>query len=184
LERISPDKQFEWVTCCSPCRLDLSGAWSDTPPITYECPGGSCVTNVAILVNGKKPIGAKAKVVKRTNPKEPLCVKIVMQDSADDSSNQTSFEFLSLDDFKDYNKPQAVGCLVKAVCVFTKLVDLESGKNLSEQLEKHLNGSLELRTWTGLAISCTKLFSLINFTLFTFSSASRKWTWDFEYINW
>ncbi len=71
------DRDYEWIEVNSPARLDLAGrlsyalilshlhfgvhfkgAWSDTPPICYEC-FGSCVTNVSILVNGEMPIGAK-----------------------------------------------------------------------------------------------------------------------------
>ena len=74
-----------------------------------------------------------------------------MQDSLDDGeqSNQASFEFHNLEDFKDYNQPKTACCLVKAVCVYTKLVDLEGTDSLSGQFKKKLNGSLELRTWTG-----------------------------------
>lgn len=74
-----------------------------------------------------------------------------MQDSADvkDTLDQVSFVFSELDDFRDFNKPQAVGCLMKAVCVFTKLIEFND-QSLHEQLNKKLNGSLEICTWTGL----------------------------------
>lgn len=143
-------KENEWIKACCPARLDLAGAWSDTPPITYECLGGSCVTNLAILVNNEKPIGSKGRIVnKQING--GFFVKVIMQDSAQssDEPNNVSFSFYELQDFKDYNKPQAVGCLMKAVCVFTKLIEFND-QNLSEQLQKKLNGSLELCTWTGL----------------------------------
>lgn len=130
----------------SPARLDLSGGWSDTPPITYEFPGGSCVTNVAILVNGIKPIGCKGRVLTKQTKN---FIRIVMQNSTADNDEPVSFEFTNLSDFSDYNKPRAVACLIKAVCIFTKLVELDS-QDLSAQLESKLNGSMELRTWTGL----------------------------------
>ena len=126
---------------------------SDTPPITYECEGGSCVTNVAILVNGVKPIGARGRILKsQTSNSDSLCIKVVMQDSKDsaDVSEQTSFVFSELTELSDYNKPTAVACLMKAVFVFTKLVEFKTDSSLSEQLEQKLNGSLELYTWTGL----------------------------------
>ncbi len=88
---------------------------------------------------------------------EENVIRIIMQESSenDDSpQSQVKFEFTSVDDFKDYNKPQAVACLMKAVCVFTKLVEFntENSEQLSlhDQLKNKLNGSLELRTWTGL----------------------------------
>ena len=40
------------------CRIYLGG-WSDTPPITYE--HGGVVINAAITIDGKKPIGARAR---------------------------------------------------------------------------------------------------------------------------
>lgn len=139
---------FEWVQANCPARLDLAGAWSDTPPITYECTGGSCVTNVSILVNGRKPIGSKAKVIKSS---EQHCVHIVMKDyEHDDESGQIVLKFTRLDEFRDYNKPHALACLIKAVCVFTKLVELNDDLSLSEQLEKKINGSLMVQTWTGV----------------------------------
>ncbi|KFP19644.1 L-fucose kinase, partial [Egretta garzetta] len=39
-----------WVQVVCPARLDLSGGWSDTPPITYE--HGGAVVDVAVLVDG------------------------------------------------------------------------------------------------------------------------------------
>ncbi len=99
-------------------------------------------------MNGVKPIGTKGRIVKN----QSYSIKIIMQNSRDetDLSNQACFEFFNLDDFKDYNKPQAVACLMKAVCIFTKLVELDSENSLSDQLKEKLNGSLELYTWTGL----------------------------------
>lgn len=139
----------------APARLDLAGAWSDTPPITYECPGGSCVTNVAILVNGRKPIGAKCRVIRSADRTAPRVIKIVMKESEDDESSPVDLVFTHLDELKDYNKPQAVACLMKACLVFTKLVEIDSDAaggsgSLSEQLDRKLGGSLELHTWTGL----------------------------------
>ncbi len=161
MKPITEARVFTWVEASSPARLDLAGAWSDTPPITYECEDGSCVANVAILVNNKKPIGSKARVFVPTAESDHTenFVRIIMQDSSsneDSPQSQIKFELTSVDDFKDYKKPQAVACLVKAVCVFTKLVELKSDSSVSsalslhEQLKSKLNGSLELRTWTGL----------------------------------
>lgn len=146
---IENKRQFEWILVESPARLDLGGAWSDTPPITYECVGGSCVTNVAILVNDKMPIGAKARVFKASTQNSECHIKIVMKESASDDDSQVVLIFKNLDELKDYNKPQAVACLMKAVFLFTKLVEFNE-TSLSEQLREKLNGSIELHTWTGL----------------------------------
>ncbi len=152
LEPVKNDHQtFEWVMANCPARLDLAGGWSDTPPITYECNGGSSVTNVAILVNGKKPIGAKARVFKKLEINdEKLFIKVVMQDSSDSTEDSTCFKFTELNELRDYNQPRAVACLMKAVFIFTRLVELNGSRTLHDQLSEKLNGALELHTWTGL----------------------------------
>jgi fucokinase len=145
--------KFEWVTAIAPARLDLAGTWTDTPPVTYECDAGS-VTNIGILVEGEKPIGAKGRVffVDREDRKlKTFIVRVTMQDK-ENGGNESSFEFENLNDFSDYNKPKSVCCLLKAVCVFTKLIELGSDDSLSEQLRKKLNGSLDVYTWTGLPL--------------------------------
>ncbi len=74
-----------------------------------------------------------------------------MQYSSDSDKDATSFEFFDLNEFRDYNKPHAVACLMKAVFVFTKLIDINDQQNdLNSQLIEKLNGSLELLSWTGL----------------------------------
>ena len=40
-----------WVTALCSARADLSGGWSDTPPITYE--HGGAVMNMALTIDGK-----------------------------------------------------------------------------------------------------------------------------------
>ena len=41
----------KWVVAECPARVDVSGGWSDTPPITYE--HGGAVVNAAITIDGK-----------------------------------------------------------------------------------------------------------------------------------
>lgn len=41
----------QWILAECPARIDVSGGWSDTPPITYE--HGGAVTIVALFINGK-----------------------------------------------------------------------------------------------------------------------------------
>ena len=40
-----------WAVATAPARLDLSGGWSDTPPLCFE--HGGAVTNIGIKINGK-----------------------------------------------------------------------------------------------------------------------------------
>lgn len=41
----------KWVTAQCPARIDVSGGWSDTPPITYE--HGGAVTMIGLQIRGK-----------------------------------------------------------------------------------------------------------------------------------
>lgn len=38
-----------WVICETAARIDLSGGWSDTPPICYE--QGGAVVNLALKIS-------------------------------------------------------------------------------------------------------------------------------------
>lgn len=69
----------------------------------------------------------------------------------EDAAAATQLVFTDLDELRDYNKPQAAACLMKACLVFTHLVDFgpEAG-DLDEQLGKKIGASLEVHTWTGL----------------------------------
>ena len=40
-----------WAVATAPARLDLSGGWSDTPPLCFE--HGGAVTNIGIKIDGK-----------------------------------------------------------------------------------------------------------------------------------
>lgn len=50
--------QVVWVT--TPVRMDFSGGWSDTPPISIEL--GGTVLNAAITLNGQYPVQVMAKL--------------------------------------------------------------------------------------------------------------------------
>lgn len=126
----------EWVESECPARLDLSGGWSDTPPICYEI-GGS-VVNVAILVNGEKPIGARGRrlekfqlVLVSEGQSEPLVIS-------------------SIDQLMDYNNPTAPGALLKAALICAGVVQGGCRHDLSQQLEKTLGSGLELHCWSKL----------------------------------
>ena len=49
------------VWAASPVRIDFAGGWSDTPPICSDL--GGTVVNAAVLLHGKQPIQAMAKLV-------------------------------------------------------------------------------------------------------------------------
>lgn len=128
-----PDYEH-WIKAECPARLDLSGGWSDTPPITYE--HGGAVTGVSITINGKKPVGAKVKRIQ--NP----AIVIV--------TGSTRLVIQNLSDMEDYNNPYSSGALVKAACICTEIISLSSSMSLQEQLMSKYQGGFEIHTWTDL----------------------------------
>ncbi|KAG8198867.1 hypothetical protein JTE90_015082 [Oedothorax gibbosus] len=131
-----------WVSAECPARIDLQGGWSDTPPICYEL-GGS-VVNVAILVDGKKPIGARACRIAEPH----ILLKIMLKEASQD---------LVINDVKDilnYNQPNAKGALLKAALICTDVVDTTSELTLEEQLMKKFGGGIEVQSWSLLPQGC------------------------------
>lgn len=132
----------EWVIAECPARIDLQGGWTDTPPICYEL-GGS-VVNIAVLVDGKKPIGAKAQRIR-----EP---SIVLKIGLDDLSSELVIE--DVKDLLDYDQPNAEGALLKAAIICTGIVNIHSDLPLWEQLLKKFNGGIEVHSWSHLTQGC------------------------------
>uniref|UniRef100_H3CAG6 L-fucose kinase n=1 Tax=Tetraodon nigroviridis TaxID=99883 RepID=H3CAG6_TETNG len=130
----------EWHQVECPARLDLAGGWSDTPPIAFE--HGGSVTNVAVKVDGKRPIGARARRIG-----EPR-ILLFSHSQGRDGGVPTLCD--SLEDLRDYCQPQAPGALLKAVCVCSGLVSLSSTQSLGDQLMQRWGGGLELHSWSSL----------------------------------
>ncbi|KAM3610089.1 uncharacterized protein V6R79_025181 [Siganus canaliculatus] len=138
--QVPPMGEWQEVEC--PARLDLAGGWSDTPPIAFE--HGGSVTNVAVRVDGKRPIGARAHRIP-----EPRLLLVSYTGGRDsDVSMETVCE--SLDDLRDHCQPHAPGALLKAVCVSSGLVALSSQQPLGQQLLQRWGGGVELHSWSAL----------------------------------
>ncbi|KAM9854214.1 L-fucose kinase isoform 1-T1 [Aulostomus maculatus] len=138
--KVPPLEGWHEVEC--PARLDLAGGWSDTPPIAFE--HGGSVTNVAVKVDGRHPIGARARRIR-----EP-CLLLVSHMGGWDSGVPTEIVCDSLDDLRDYCQPHAPGALLKAVCVCSSLVTLSSQQPLRHQLMERWGGGVELHSWSVL----------------------------------
>uniref|UniRef100_A0A3B4WA54 Fucose kinase n=1 Tax=Seriola lalandi dorsalis TaxID=1841481 RepID=A0A3B4WA54_SERLL len=135
---VPPLEEWQEVEC--PARLDLAG-WSDTPPIAFE--HGGSVTNAAVRIDGKRPIGARARRIA-----EP---RLLLVSYAGGRESGVSMETVcnSLDDLRDYCQPHAPA-LLKAVCVCSGLVSLSSQHSLGDQLMQRWGGGLELHSWSVL----------------------------------
>lgn len=138
---MSNDDAVGWVTAEAPARIDLSGGWSDTPPITNE--HGGVVTNVAVKVDGRRPIGAKIRKIPEFELVLVVCCKI--------ANSQRTRRCTTLEDLKDYCNPAATGALLKTAFLCTKTVELSSSaKPLAEQLQLNYGCGFEIHAWSYL----------------------------------
>ncbi|RVE72163.1 hypothetical protein OJAV_G00058910 [Oryzias javanicus] len=135
-----PRQQWQEVHC--PARLDLAGGWSDTPPIAFE--HGGSVTNIAVKVDGRRPIGARARRILEPH------LRLVSYSGGQESRVSMETVCESLEDLKDYCQPHAPGALLKAVCVCSGLVSLSSQDPLEHQLMQRWGGGVELHSWSEL----------------------------------
>lgn len=125
-----------WVIAEAPARIDLSGGWSDTPPITYE--QGGTVLNVAVKLNGQKVTKAQVRKINK--------LEIVLVIHAAD--NVVRVICSKLDDLKNYTQPNASGALLKACLCLLDIVSLSSKDALSDQLSEKYQSGFELHTWS------------------------------------
>ena len=136
---IDDANEGHWVKAEAPARIDLSGGWSDTPPITNE--HGGKVTNVAVKVDGKRPIGAKIRKIPKLELVFVLC----------SGTEKQTIKCETLDDLKDHSNPGAPGALLKTAFLCTKTVSLSSTElPLEKQLERNHGCGFEIYTWSYL----------------------------------
>lgn len=128
----------QWVVAEGPARMDLFGGWTDTPPICYEL-GGS-VINVAVLVDGQKPIGARARRIHELH----IVITPVHHNVPEE------IEIFSMQDLLDYNQPGARGALLKACLIGSGVVQINHKNTLPEQLLALHGGGIELQSWSNL----------------------------------
>ncbi|XP_051485160.1 L-fucose kinase isoform X2 [Apus apus] len=131
-----------WVQVACPARLDLSGGWSDTPPITYE--HGGAVVDVAVLVDGRRPIGAR---VRRIGHPE---LRLLSLGGTAGSPAVARLVCQELQHLQDYCQPHAPGALLKAAFICTQVVQFPSHKPLRAQLLENFGGGFEVHTWSEL----------------------------------
>uniref|UniRef100_A0A8C8RF37 L-fucose kinase n=1 Tax=Pelusios castaneus TaxID=367368 RepID=A0A8C8RF37_9SAUR len=137
-----PPPVGHWVLVECPARIDISGGWSDTPPITYE--HGGAVMDVAILVDGRRPIGAQARRIA-----EPM-LRLVSASGVLEGEVVLELVCQDLEDLQDYCQPHAPGALLKAAFICTQIVTITSQKPLQAQLLENFGGGFEVHSWSSL----------------------------------
>ena len=115
-----------WTIAMAPARVDLSGGWSDTPPICYEELGGS-VTGVAVLLNDLMPLSCRSRIIirdgqnnggilLRSENREPIYGSLV---------NSTEVEVLDMNCLQSYRNPLSNCALLKCALICMGIITEE-----------------------------------------------------------
>ncbi|NWS25046.1 FUK kinase, partial [Polioptila caerulea] len=142
VEQVELPPLGHWVQVVCPARLDLSGGWSDTPPITYE--HGGAVVDMAVLVDGCRPIGARVRRIVQPE------LRLVSLSGTPPSEVVAELVCRELEHLQDYCQPHAPGALLKAAFICTQVVQFPSQRPLQAQLMESFGGGFEVHTWSKL----------------------------------
>jgi len=145
----TPRPPESWVVVETPARIDVAGGWTDTPPVCYDY--GGTVVNMALLVDGKRPLGAMAK---RLPHQFQLVFEIRGERPSSDGSGRTTSSAplvcQTLADLDDYNSPSAPAALLKCCVLCSGITSISPGAaSLDEQL-RIMGGGLHLISWSTL----------------------------------
>ena len=134
----------EWTVVEASARIDLSGGWSDTPPIAYE--HGGAVTNIAVLVGGRRPIGCKVRRVSSSANSTPSLTFVVH------GATVETVVVDSMRQLRTYHQPQSPAALLKAAVCCAGLIDERSSCSLEEQLIARFGptGGIEMHSWSDM----------------------------------
>ncbi|NWY90532.1 FUK kinase, partial [Loxia curvirostra] len=142
MEQVELPPLGHWVQVMCPARLDLSGGWSDTPPITYE--HGGAVVDVAVLVDGCRPVGARVRRIAQPE------LRLVSLSGTPQGEVVAELVCRELEHLQDYCQPHAPGALLKAAFICTQIVQFPSQRPLRAQLMESFGGGFEVHTWSKL----------------------------------
>ena len=111
-----------WVMAMAPARIDLAGAWSDTPPVCYEF-GGS-VVGMAVLVDDHKPLSCRCRI--RTNA-SGILLRTEHRDSVTGRlSSYVETELTKMSQMMDCRNPMSDCALIKCALLTLGMVSLEN----------------------------------------------------------
>lgn len=113
-----------------PLRVNWGGGWTDTPPYCND--QGGTVFNVAILVNGEKPVKVKMK---------HIAEKRIIFDSYDMNCRQES---VSLEELQKCDNPHDPFAIIKAALMVCGIVPYTGGT--MEKLVNQLGGGFSIST--------------------------------------
>ncbi|CAG9572082.1 putative fucose kinase [Leishmania major strain Friedlin] len=119
--------QIIWGRC--PIRIDVAGAWTDTPP--YAILSGGSVINVAVELNGQPPVQVYVRV--REDP-------IIMMHSIDSGEQLSVSSFDEIRTYATMQNPFSIPKAALALCGFLPEFCATEYATLREQLAARFGG--------------------------------------------
>ena len=133
-ESLSPFER--WIVSNAPARVDLSGGWSDTPPVSYEF--GGAVACLAVTLRNRKPLSARCRRTK------DICgIKLTVENRNIDTGDLVDSESTVLTKVKhlsDFRNPRAKCALSKCALIALGLIPIS---NATENEERSIEDVLE-----------------------------------------
>ncbi|KAG2469809.1 FUK kinase, partial [Polypterus senegalus] len=131
----------QWVEVECPARLDIAGGWSDTPPITFE--HGGAVVNIAVQVDGRRPIGARARRIR-----DP-CLLLISHSGSQGHQVTTETICRTMKDINDYCQPHAPSTSSILAGAIMAAIYESAGRSYSTEALLHVILHLEQILTTG-----------------------------------
>lgn len=151
--RVSPAPLDTWVIVTAPARVDLSGGWSDTPPICVEYGGAVC--GIAVTIDGQNPLSCRCRLVSGGSG-------IVLKT---EGRNNKTYELTHLTNVSLHKVGDLDGCcnpksdcsLIKCALVYCGLVSVQTiSECVADDLSTHLRKFCGVAD-VGLEIATTSL---------------------------
>ena len=151
LERTIPAVTHNWVLATAPARVDLSGGWSDTPPICFEY--GGAVAGLAVTVDGMKPLSCRSRIIPGGEGIR-VCTESRCAITGELQSHASSI-LSKVCDLDDYRNPLADCALIKCSLVYLGLLPDDAAP--SNDLQPFLRRFCGLDQQIGLEVVSTSL---------------------------
>jgi fucokinase len=141
----------KWTIATAPARIDLSGGWTDTPPICFEY--GSSVTGVAVCVDNKKPLSCRCRIVPGA---KGIFLRSELRDGASGALLGTmEMDISSLQQLEDYCDPLSDCALLK--CAVMCLAPDDITRDAGNDLQSFVNALCASKESVRLEIVVTSL---------------------------
>jgi len=116
-----------WYISTAPARIDLSGGWSDTPPISYEYGGAVACLAITLGEDMVKPLSARC----RRTARKGITLIVENRDIVTGNLVQepTSLHLTKVKELSDYSDPTAPCALLKCALLALDVVPLSALDN-------------------------------------------------------